>query len=349
MTGISGVPTSATAGTPLTLSGTVEPANATNKTITWRVASAGTTGASVSGNTLSTTGAGTATIRATITNGLTASSDYTQDFTVTVNPAMSEDTLTEAVGSTTISAQGVFAPGAALVVTVLPSGEDDREELETLMGDKQILGAYEARITPAGAYTPPLTLTFEVGEEHNGSTVYVLHKLGSGGTEQFTSTVTNGAVSIIVNELSPFLLAKGLSLTITSQPQDVRAVAGQTVSFSVWATGEAPLTYQWQRKISSGSSEKRQSKTPSSWKRIDGATAPDYTIDRIDLSQNGSQYRVIVTDGLDNSIASSAATLTVTKASSPDTGDHAQPALYALLAALFAAALVLLLKKRRAS
>ena len=349
VTGISGVPTSATAGTPLTLSGTVEPADATNKTITWNVASAGTTGASISGDTLSTTAAGTATIRATITNGLTASSDYTQDFTVTVNPAMSEDTLTEAVGSTTISAQGVFAPGAALVVTVLPSGEDDREELETLMGDKQILGAYEARITPAGAYTPPLTLTFEVGEEHNGSTVYVLHKLGSGGTEQFTPTVTNGAVSIIVNELSPFLLAKDLSLTITSQPQDVRAVAGQTVSFSVWATGEAPLTYQWQRKISSGSSEKRQSKTPSSWKRIDGATAPDYTIDRIDLSQNGSQYRVIVTDGLDNSIASSAATLTVTKASSPDTGDHAQPALYALLAALFAAALVLLLKKRRAS
>ncbi len=85
VTDITGVPTAATAGVDLTLNGTVAPANATNKTIDWSVQNAGTTGATVSGNMLSTTAAGTVTVRATITNGLTQSSDYTQDFTITVS------------------------------------------------------------------------------------------------------------------------------------------------------------------------------------------------------------------------------------------------------------------------
>ncbi len=87
VSGISGVPTTATAGTPRTLTGTVAPANATNQTIVWSVADAGTTGATISGNTLTTSGAGTLVVRATITNGLTASSDYTQNFNITVNSA----------------------------------------------------------------------------------------------------------------------------------------------------------------------------------------------------------------------------------------------------------------------
>ena len=84
VTGISGVPTSGTAGTPLALTGTVAPANATNKTIVWSVKSAGTTGATISGNTLTATASGTVTITATIANGKTASTPYTQDFTITI-------------------------------------------------------------------------------------------------------------------------------------------------------------------------------------------------------------------------------------------------------------------------
>ncbi|GHV89233.1 hypothetical protein AGMMS50267_15930 [Spirochaetia bacterium] len=73
VTGISGVPTSATVGTPLALSGTVAPDTATNQTIVWSVKTAGTTGAAISGSSLTTTGAGTVTVTAAITNGLTAS------------------------------------------------------------------------------------------------------------------------------------------------------------------------------------------------------------------------------------------------------------------------------------
>jgi len=87
VTSITGVPTSVTAGTPLTLTGTVNPSNATNRTVTWSIENAGTTGATISGNTLRTTAAGSVTITATVANGTAPNSNYTQNFTVTVNAA----------------------------------------------------------------------------------------------------------------------------------------------------------------------------------------------------------------------------------------------------------------------
>lgn len=84
VSGITGIPSTATVGT-LTLNGTVAPADATNKTITWAVKSAGTTGASVAGNVLTTTAAGTVTVTATVAGGTDAGTAYTQDFTITVS------------------------------------------------------------------------------------------------------------------------------------------------------------------------------------------------------------------------------------------------------------------------
>jgi len=84
VTNISGVPASGTVGTPITLSGTVEPSNATSKTIVWSVKSVGTTGAAKSGDTLSTTSAGTVTVTATIANGKAPGTPYTQDFNIVI-------------------------------------------------------------------------------------------------------------------------------------------------------------------------------------------------------------------------------------------------------------------------
>ena len=85
VTGITGVPTTATIGMPLPLAGTVAPPNATNRTIAWSVQNAGATGATIDGNTLTATTQGTATIRATIPGGASATTDFTQDFDVTVH------------------------------------------------------------------------------------------------------------------------------------------------------------------------------------------------------------------------------------------------------------------------
>ena len=82
---ITGVPTTATAGTNLALTGTVNPSNATNRNITWSIQNVGGTGATISGNTFNAPRAGTVTVRATIVNGRTATQNFTQDFTITVS------------------------------------------------------------------------------------------------------------------------------------------------------------------------------------------------------------------------------------------------------------------------
>ena len=82
VTNITGVPATATAGTALTLTGTVVPSTATNKTITWSVVSGSAT---VSGSTLNAAAAGTVTVRATIANGTAQGTNYTKDFTITVS------------------------------------------------------------------------------------------------------------------------------------------------------------------------------------------------------------------------------------------------------------------------
>ena len=84
VTGITGVPTTATAGVALTLKGTVKPAGAP-QTIVWSVEDPGTTGATINGSMLNTTAAGTVTVKATIANGLGVGIDYTEDFIITVH------------------------------------------------------------------------------------------------------------------------------------------------------------------------------------------------------------------------------------------------------------------------
>lgn len=81
---------------------------------------------------------------------------------------------------------------------------------------------------------------------------------------------------------------------IVTHPSNVTVSAGQPASFSVTATGTAPLTYQWQRNNVN----------------IAGATASTYTIANTQPSHAGS-YRVIVTNAA-GSATSNAATLTVT-------------------------------------
>jgi hypothetical protein len=98
VTGITDVPATATAGTPLALTSTVAPADATNQTIAWSVQNAGSTGATIVEKdiypSLHTTAAGTATVRATIANGTAPGTAFTKDFPITVSAATSAPVFT---------------------------------------------------------------------------------------------------------------------------------------------------------------------------------------------------------------------------------------------------------------
>src|SRR5205085_11341511 len=81
---------------------------------------------------------------------------------------------------------------------------------------------------------------------------------------------------------------------ITTQPADQTVTVGQTATFSVVATGTAPLSYQWQKNGTA----------------ISGATSASYTTPTTTSSDNGAQFVVVVSDSA-GSMTSNAATLTV--------------------------------------
>jgi hypothetical protein len=83
--------------------------------------------------------------------------------------------------------------------------------------------------------------------------------------------------------------------TITTQPASLTVAVGQTATFSVVASGTAPLTYQWQ---SNGAA-------------IAGATSASYTTPATTAQNTGSGYEVVVKNAA-GSVTSGVAVLTVT-------------------------------------
>jgi formylmethanofuran dehydrogenase subunit D len=118
VTEITGVPALITAGTSMTLIGTVSPGNAINQTIMWTVKNQGTTGATIiNGNTLVTTSMGTVVITATVSNGVSVGTNYIQDFTI--NSCSTDILVTSSadsgVGSLRHATEYIFAGGTITI------------------------------------------------------------------------------------------------------------------------------------------------------------------------------------------------------------------------------------------
>jgi acid phosphatase len=86
--------------------------------------------------------------------------------------------------------------------------------------------------------------------------------------------------------------------SITAQPKSTTVTVGQTASFTVTATGTAPLAYQWRR---SGSA-------------IAGATAASYTTAATSAADGGAAFSVVVTNSA-GTVTSGNAILTVSPTS----------------------------------
>jgi glucose/arabinose dehydrogenase len=95
---------------------------------------------------------------------------------------------------------------------------------------------------------------------------------------------------------------------ITSQPQNVSGAPGTRATFTVGASGSAPLGYQWQK----------------NGVNIGGATASNYVLASVTAADAG-QYRAVVTNGV-GSATSNAATLTVTAPNAAPTTQILTPA-----------------------
>ncbi|HXU83619.1 MAG TPA: PQQ-dependent sugar dehydrogenase, partial [Polyangia bacterium] len=88
--------------------------------------------------------------------------------------------------------------------------------------------------------------------------------------------------------------------TITDQPDSKTVSVGQSVTFTVGASGSGTLTYQWQRNGAN----------------ISGATSPSFTLASPQLSDSGAGFRCMVKNSV-GTTTSNTATLTVTSNKAP--------------------------------
>jgi hypothetical protein len=136
----------------------------------------------------------------------------------------------------------------------------------------------------------------------------------SGNTVVTFATGISSPVDLkVAADGSLYYLARGVSAvyriaygsngpTITSHPSSATVAPGQSVTFSVRASGAPPLRYQWRR----------------NGVNISGATSQDYTIASVASSDNGARFRAILSNDFDTSgVLSNEATLTVTSNQAP--------------------------------
>jgi hypothetical protein len=130
----------------------------------------------------------------------------------------------------------------------------------------------------AASYTTPATTAADNGAKFD---VVVSNAAGSLTSAQATLTVNSASAAP----------------TITTQPANQSVTVGQTATFSVSASGTAPLSYQWRKNTAS----------------ITGANASSYTTPATTAADNNAKFDVVVSNTA-GSVTSSQATLTVSSA-----------------------------------
>ena len=159
-------------------------------------------------------------------------------------------------------------------------------------------GIASVTITDTSSIAPPIAMT-KVPNENNewvsapisfgsaGSIMKLRITVKSNALTPTNTTTRNITVSNIVS-------AGSIAPSITSQPKSQKIMAGQSVTFSVTATGTVTLSYQWYKDGAA----------------ISGATLASYTLLNVKSSDSGT-YTVTVSNGTLPNATSSEAMLTV--------------------------------------
>ncbi len=94
---------------------------------------------------------------------------------------------------------------STLTVEKLDTKADVYKELNKRLEGKKLLGAFEVKLN--GEYEGKLNVSFNVDSKYNGEKATVLHKKSNGTVETFEKVITDGKVTVEVDELSPFVIA----------------------------------------------------------------------------------------------------------------------------------------------
>jgi len=126
------------------------------------------------------------------------------------------------------------------------------------------------------------------------SSQYTLTNIQASDAGQYKVSVSNPAGQVYSNTVTLTVNAAPTAPTITTHPASQTVAAGQSVTFSVSASGTAPLSYQWRKDGAS----------------LSGQTNATYSITNVNAGQAGV-YSVVVSNG-GGSATSNGASLTVT-------------------------------------
>ncbi|MDD3429264.1 MAG: hypothetical protein PHG02_04570 [Oscillospiraceae bacterium] len=117
---------------------------------------------------------------------------------------------------------------AKLSIVPITQTENLTEELAQKMfavlnGQGNVLAAYEISLSE-GDFKGQISITIEVGKEHEGKVLTVLHFLQDGTYERADLTVVDGKITMIVSSLSPFIVLDGvLNAENLDVEEDVKA------------------------------------------------------------------------------------------------------------------------------
>src|SRR5205809_103910 len=195
------------------------------------------------------------------------------------------------------TAGSVASNAATLTVNAAPVAPT----ITTQPASQTVTAGQTASFTVAATGTAPLSYQWNKnGTAITGatsSTYTTPATTNSDSGAHFTVVVSNTAGNVTSNAATLTVNAAPFPPTITTQPASQTVTAGQTASFTVAATGTAPLSYQWQKNSVA----------------ISGATSSTYKARPTTNSDSGAQFTVVVSNTAGN-VTSNAATLTVNAA-----------------------------------
>jgi len=192
------------------------------------------------------------------------------------------------------SAGSVTSSTATLTVNTAPVAPS----ITTQPASQTVTAGQTASFSVTAAGTAPLNYQWN----KNGTAIS--GAISSSYTAPATTSADNGArFTVVVSNTAGSVTSSAATLTvntapvapsISTQPASQTVTAVQTASFSVTATGTAPLSYQWNKNGTA----------------ISGATSSSYTTPATTSSDNGAQFAVVVSNTT-GSVTSNSATLTV--------------------------------------
>jgi len=190
--------------------------------------------------------------------------------------------------------------------------------ITTQPDDQSVFAGQTAQFSVAAAGTSPLSFQWQIstngstwsnvttshGTDGTTATFTTIGATAAMGGNRYRVTVSNSAGSVTSGVAILTLLP-----TITTQPENITTLAGQTAQFSVVANtnNSGTLSYQWQISTDNGST----------WSNVTTAngtygTTATFTTVATTTAMNNHRYRVVVTNSA-GSVTSNSATLTVTQ------------------------------------